>query len=92
MEAAGLMADCPCITIQGICDYADSHKNRQWQGYAALTVAAYAKEFLTYIPQGVLSQEKLLADICGKCSSDSIFMNICIFTVNTNNSHIRVQP
>lgn len=38
IEAAGLMADFPCIIIRGICDYADSHKNKQWQGYAALVV------------------------------------------------------
>jgi len=31
MEAAGLMDDFPCIVIRGICDYADSHKNKRWQ-------------------------------------------------------------
>ncbi|KAJ5335743.1 uncharacterized protein N7506_005679 [Penicillium brevicompactum] len=35
MEAAGLMNDFPCLVIRGICDYADSHKNKEWQGYAA---------------------------------------------------------
>lgn len=28
MEAAGLMVNFPCIVIRGICDYADSHKNK----------------------------------------------------------------
>jgi nucleoside phosphorylase len=46
MEAAGLMDSFPCLVIRGICDYADSHKNKQWQGYAAATAAAYAKELL----------------------------------------------
>jgi hypothetical protein len=46
MEAAGLMNNYPCLVIRGICDYADSHKNKQWQGYAAATAAAYAKELL----------------------------------------------
>ncbi|OJJ85924.1 uncharacterized protein ASPGLDRAFT_65124 [Aspergillus glaucus CBS 516.65] len=46
MEAAGLMMDFPCIVIRGICDYSDSHKNKQWQGYAALAAASYAKELL----------------------------------------------
>jgi nucleoside phosphorylase len=50
MEAAGLMDDFPCLVIRGICDYADSHKNKQWQGYAAATAAAYAKELLYMIP------------------------------------------
>ncbi|KAL6700404.1 hypothetical protein J3F84DRAFT_343976 [Trichoderma pleuroticola] len=31
MEAAGLMNDFPCIVIRGVCDYADSHKNKAWQ-------------------------------------------------------------
>ncbi|KAK6537394.1 hypothetical protein TWF694_011581 [Orbilia ellipsospora] len=43
MEAAGLMDNFPCIVIRGICDYSDSHKNKQWQEYAAATAAAYAK-------------------------------------------------
>jgi nucleoside phosphorylase len=50
MEAAGLMDDFPCLIIRGICDYADSHKNKRWQGYAAATAAAYAKELLSVIP------------------------------------------
>ncbi|RAL12680.1 uncharacterized protein BO97DRAFT_424316 [Aspergillus homomorphus CBS 101889] len=31
MEAAGLMNAFPCVVIRGISDYADSHKNDQWQ-------------------------------------------------------------
>lgn len=46
MEAAGLIDSFPCLAIRGICDYADSHKNKQWQEYAAATAAAYAKELL----------------------------------------------
>lgn len=50
MEAAGLMNSFPCLVIRGICDYADSHKNKKWQAYAAGTAAAYAKELLSVIP------------------------------------------
>src|SRR5947209_3122246 len=50
-EAAGLMDDFPCLVIRGICDYADSHKNKRWQPYAAATAAAYAKELLNVIPR-----------------------------------------
>ncbi|KAJ6041392.1 uncharacterized protein N7446_010721 [Penicillium canescens] len=64
MEAAGLMLDFPCVVIRGICDYADSHKNKQWQGYAALVAAAHTKELLGYIPVGRVSQERLVVDIC----------------------------
>ncbi|KNB06504.1 kinesin [Fusarium oxysporum f. sp. lycopersici 4287] len=50
MEAAGLMNRFPCLVVRGICDYADSHKNKTWQPYAAGTAAAYAKEVLSVIP------------------------------------------
>lgn len=49
MEAAGIMNRFPCLVIRGICDYADSHKNKKWQPYAAATAAAYAKELLSVI-------------------------------------------
>jgi nucleoside phosphorylase len=47
MEAAGLMNQLPSVVIRGICDYSDSHKNNKWQGYAALTAAAYGKMLLS---------------------------------------------
>jgi hypothetical protein len=50
MEAAGLMNEFPCIVIHGICDYADSHKNKQWQRFAAATAVAFSKELLNVIP------------------------------------------
>jgi nucleoside phosphorylase len=50
MEAAGLMNDFPCIVIRGICDYADSHKNKVWQEHAAAVAAAFAKELLLMVP------------------------------------------
>ncbi|KAJ5823813.1 Pfs NACHT and Ankyrin domain protein [Penicillium robsamsonii] len=50
MEAAGVMDSIPCLVIRGICDYSDSHKNKQWQEYAAATAAAYAKELLSVTP------------------------------------------
>lgn len=50
MEAAGLTDEFSCVVIRGICDYADSHKNKRWQPYAAATAAAYMKELLYHIP------------------------------------------
>ncbi|OQE31002.1 hypothetical protein PENFLA_c002G04777 [Penicillium flavigenum] len=50
MEAAGLMDELPTLVIRGICDYCDSHKQKEWQGYAALTAAAYAKWLLSVVP------------------------------------------
>ncbi|KAL6886872.1 Pfs, NACHT, and ankyrin domain protein [Trichoderma evansii] len=50
MEAAGLMDHFPCLVIRGICDYSDSHKNKEWQEYSAASAAAYAREFLEAMP------------------------------------------
>ncbi|KAK5050833.1 hypothetical protein LTR84_003392 [Exophiala bonariae] len=51
MEAAGLIDAFPsCLVIRDICDYSDSHKNKQWQPFAAAAAAAYAKELLLTIP------------------------------------------
>ncbi|KAK3613742.1 hypothetical protein LTR56_027703 [Elasticomyces elasticus] len=50
MEAAGLMDHFPCLVIRGICDYADSHKHKRWQRYAAAAAAAYTKELLLAMP------------------------------------------
>ena len=64
MEAAGLMDTFPCVVIRGVCDYADSHKNKRWQRYAAATAACYCKELLGMVDQQgmtVLSQAELFA-------------------------------
>ncbi|KAI1747462.1 hypothetical protein F4782DRAFT_543516 [Xylaria castorea] len=50
MEGAGLIESLQCLVIRSICDYADSHKNKQWQRYAAATAAAYTKELLDQMP------------------------------------------
>ncbi|RYP78487.1 hypothetical protein DL771_000440 [Monosporascus sp. 5C6A] len=63
MEAAGLVNHFPCLVIRGICDYSDTHKNKEWQGYAAMAAAAYAKDLLCRIPPNRVEAEKRIADI-----------------------------
>ncbi|KAL4860327.1 hypothetical protein BDV12DRAFT_205201 [Aspergillus spectabilis] len=63
MEAAGLMNQFPCLVIRGICDYSDTHKNKEWQGFAAMTAAAYAKDILHQIPPSSVEAEKKISDI-----------------------------
>jgi nucleoside phosphorylase len=46
MESAGTWAYIPTIVIKSVCDYADSHKNKKWQEYAAATAAACTKALL----------------------------------------------
>ncbi|KAJ6013910.1 hypothetical protein N7540_008501 [Penicillium herquei] len=63
MEAAGLVNNFPCLTIRGICDYADSHKNKDWQGYAAMAAAVYAKDLLYKIPSQDVEHEKAIVNV-----------------------------
>jgi nucleoside phosphorylase len=46
MEGAGVWEVFPSVMIKGVCDYADSHKNKIWQDYAATTAAACMKALL----------------------------------------------
>ncbi|KAN0081988.1 hypothetical protein V8E54_003286 [Elaphomyces granulatus] len=62
MEAAGLMDNFPCLVIRGICDYSDTHKNKDWQPYAAATAAAYAKELLGLITPAQVDKTPAAAD------------------------------
>lgn len=50
METAGIANAIPYMAVRGICDYCDSHKNNDWQPYAAAVAAAFAKTLLSVIP------------------------------------------
>ncbi|KAL2869472.1 uncharacterized protein BJX67DRAFT_379026 [Aspergillus lucknowensis] len=53
MEGAGVWEEIPCIVIKAVCDYADSHKNKSWQHFAAAAAASTAKALLErYIQTG----------------------------------------
>ncbi|KAF3276933.1 hypothetical protein TWF970_006102 [Orbilia oligospora] len=69
MEAAGLVNQFPCLVIRGICDYSDSHKNKEWQGYASMTAAAYAKDLLNEIAPSRVEAETRISEIPGILSS-----------------------
>jgi nucleoside phosphorylase len=43
MEGAGVWDEVPCIVVKGVCDYADCHKHKGWQNFAAAVAAAAAK-------------------------------------------------
>ncbi|KAK5992273.1 hypothetical protein PT974_05674 [Cladobotryum mycophilum] len=63
MECAGLMNHFPCLVIRGICDYSDTHKNDNWQGYAAMAAAAYAKDLLQTIPASTVEMQQTILDV-----------------------------
>ncbi|KAF4474093.1 Kinesin light chain [Colletotrichum fructicola Nara gc5] len=70
MEAAGLMNHFPCLVIRGICDYSDSHKNKAWQGFAAMVAAAYAKDLLLQIAPTSVEIEKPIGEVLGSIHKD----------------------
>ncbi|KAH7016089.1 nucleoside phosphorylase domain-containing protein [Microdochium trichocladiopsis] len=58
MEAAGLWDELHCIVLKGVCDYADSHKSKGWQDFAAATAAATTKAILElFLPTDSVSYE-----------------------------------
>lgn len=46
MEVAGIWDNLPCVVVKGVCDYADSHKSKDWQQYAAANAACCMKALL----------------------------------------------
>ncbi|KAL4868722.1 hypothetical protein BDV12DRAFT_185766 [Aspergillus spectabilis] len=78
MEAAGLINHFPCLVIRGVCDYADSHKSKEWQGWAAMMAAAYARDLLhQIIPQRVKAERKASEVLDGiKSQLDNISKDI----------------
>ncbi|KAG5791915.1 hypothetical protein H9Q69_009056 [Fusarium xylarioides] len=69
MEGVGVWDSFPCIIIKGGCDYADSHKSKVWQRYAAATAAACAKAFLGFwVPSVTQDVVSLTANLKRRCS------------------------
>ena len=81
MEAAGIMDHFPSLVIRGICDYADSHKNKQWQEYAAITAAAYAKELLSVTPVTALNSS------CRMTVPQRTVLTFELFSVSQTSKH-----
>ncbi|BCS25461.1 uncharacterized protein APUU_50172A [Aspergillus puulaauensis] len=46
MESAGTWNYVPTVVIKSVADYADCHKSKDWQGYAAVVAAACTKAVL----------------------------------------------
>lgn len=71
MEGAGIWDELPsCIIVKGVCDYADSHKSKGWQKYAAATAASAAKALLRiYFTDGRLERQSH--------SKSTFFNSIC---------------
>jgi nucleoside phosphorylase len=47
MEGAGVWdLQVPCIVVKGVCDYADSHKNKAWQAFASAAASSVTRALL----------------------------------------------
>ncbi|KAH6999283.1 hypothetical protein EDB80DRAFT_724551 [Ilyonectria destructans] len=82
MEAAGLMNHFPCLVIRGIYDYSDTHKNKDWQGFAAMMAAAYAKDLLGQISPRKVEDATRMEEVLG-----SINKNVESVKKKTRNVH-----
>ncbi|KAL5333126.1 nucleoside phosphorylase domain-containing protein [Aspergillus crustosus] len=74
MEAAGIMNYLPCLVIRSICDYCDFHKKKKWQGYAAMTAAAYAKLLLSIVPKAPAPMQQPEGETGGRSSKTKLML------------------
>jgi hypothetical protein len=63
MEAARLINHFPCLVIYSIYNYSDSHKNKEWQGYAVMLAAAYVKDLLCQMVPNRVEVKRKISDI-----------------------------
>lgn len=66
MEGAGVSRNMPTLVVKGVCDYADSHKNKDWQKYAAAASAACMKSLLSAWQSSTVHTGRI--EIQSKCS------------------------
>ncbi|KAK1990312.1 hypothetical protein LX36DRAFT_686090 [Colletotrichum falcatum] len=95
MEAAGLMNHFPCLVVRGICDYSDSHKNKEWQGFAAMAAAAYAKDLLCRILPNKLEAERKIKEVLESMNESLACIGATTVEIKTridtlsSNSHVQ---
>lgn len=59
MEAAVILDQFSAITVRGISDYCDGHKNDDWHDYAALSAAVCAKRLLGHVNSDTLKKSRM---------------------------------
>ncbi|EXK26982.1 hypothetical protein FOMG_16421 [Fusarium oxysporum f. sp. melonis 26406] len=91
MEAAGLMNHFPCLVIRGICDYSDSHKSKEWQGFAAMMAAAYAKDLLRQIPPSKVEAEKPISEVLGSIESTGNETKYAVMSMASDHHFAKIE-
>jgi hypothetical protein len=65
-RTARILADSPLLLQHLPCDYSDTHKNKEWQGYVAMAVAVYVKYLLCRIPLNKVEAESRISDLLSR--------------------------
>ncbi|KKP03038.1 hypothetical protein THAR02_04864 [Trichoderma harzianum] len=87
MEGAGAWDEVPCLVVKGVCDYADSHKNKQWQDFAAATGACVMKAILDRYVVAEGAQGSALTQINGQ----SVQNNTRSISGNTFGNNVNIS-
>lgn len=85
MEGAGVWDYLPCIVVKGVCDYADSHKNKKWQEYASVAAAACAK---TIVEQWSIQEKS--PDVPQQVSLLISYVDVCMTKLGVGNTRCSV--
>ncbi|KAH7357840.1 hypothetical protein B0T11DRAFT_354388 [Plectosphaerella cucumerina] len=91
MESAGLIKFFPCMVIRGICDYADSHKNKKWQGYAAMVAAAYAEALLGEITPSRIEAETRVAEMLSHIDDMIVEVHQDVKAIKSDNDLVKAE-
>ncbi|KAI1178571.1 ankyrin repeat-containing domain protein [Nemania sp. FL0916] len=91
MEAAGLMNQFPFLIVRGICDYSDTHKNLLWQGFAALTAAAYTKDLLSKFAPERVELEKRWGDMLSNVQQNVNEIHAVVESLTTNIHSMKIK-
>ncbi|KAG5793238.1 hypothetical protein H9Q69_007716 [Fusarium xylarioides] len=91
MEAAGLMNHFPCLVIRGICDYSDSHENKEWQGFAAMMAAAYAKDLLYQIHPDKVEVERPISEVLSSIEATGHETNHAVMSMASDHRFAKIE-
>ncbi|KAG5817971.1 hypothetical protein H9Q74_010306 [Fusarium xylarioides] len=91
MEAAGLMNHFPCLVIRGICDYSDSHENKEWQGFAAMMAAAYAKDLLYQIHPDKVEVERPISEVLSSIEATGHETNHAVISMASDHRFAKIE-
>lgn len=86
MEGAGVWDHLPCIIVKGVCDYADSHKHKNWQNFAAATAAAAMRALLESIVAAESATKPSTAPLAGPTHWQCVSPNSIMYNAGVAHS------